>query len=196
MRASIILIGPSKAGKTTLSKLLADKLGWPALDLDDLRWDYYAEIGYDAAKAKEIRQTGGIKALADYWKPFEIHAVERVTGDYPNGHVISFGAGHSFYDEPNQLQRAQAALASFPHVILLLPAPDPDESVRILEQRLRDAEPDFTDSGVAGIMEVNRLFVTHPSNHRLATHVIYTAEKTADAACQEIVQQIGFDTGR
>ncbi len=192
MNASMILIGPSKAGKTTLSKLLAEKLGWPALDLDDLRWDYYAEIGYDPARAQEIRQQGGMKALADYWKPFDIHGVERFLQDYPTRHVLAFGAGHSFYDDPHQFQRAQTALAAFPHVILLLPAPDPDESVRILEQRLRDAEPDFTDSGVAGIMEVNRLFVTHPSNHRLATHTLYTAGKTEEAVSQEILQTLGI----
>src|SRR5262245_675725 len=137
MTASIVLIGPGNAGKTTLSKLLGAALGWPAIDLDNVRWDYFAQIGYDAAKAKEIRQTGGMPALATYWKPFDIYSVECFTRDYPVQHVLAFGAGQSVYDDEAMFQRAQAALAPFPHVILLLPSPDVDESVHITRARLK-----------------------------------------------------------
>ena len=46
-KTNIILIGPSGAGKSTVSKLLSEKLKLPTLELDELRWAYHDEIGYD-----------------------------------------------------------------------------------------------------------------------------------------------------
>lgn len=176
MNRSIILIGPSKAGKTTLCTLLAEALGWVAIDLDALRWDYYAEIGYDMEQAAEIRRQGGLKAIAAHWKPYDIHAVERVLADYPEKHVIAFGAGHSVYEDPARMARAQAALKPFPHVIRLIPSTDVEESMRILEDRLRKAEPEL--GSYSNIMAFNRYFLTHPSNARLATLTVYSAGLT------------------
>jgi energy-coupling factor transporter ATP-binding protein EcfA2 len=189
-RPSIIFIGPSKAGKSTLARLVAQALGLPELHLDDLRWSYYAEIGYDPERAQQIRQAGGMWALANYWKPFDIHGVERLLADYPTGHVISFGAGHSYYDDPAMLARAKTALAGFPNVILLLPSPDVDESVRIMKERLRADEPDIGEKGLETIAQINRLFIEHPSNASLATMTVYTAGKTPAETCAEIVQRL------
>jgi IS605 OrfB family transposase len=127
-RDNIILIGPPGVGKSTVAPLLGSALGMPVLELDDLRWAYYAEIGYDPSYAQQLVDTEGLPALSAYWKPYEIHAVERVLRSY-QGHVIAFGAGHSFYVDPVLLQRAQHALAPCRHVILLEPSPDIDTSI-------------------------------------------------------------------
>lgn len=55
MRSEIVLIGPPFVGKSTTGKLVAQELGIPQVSLDDLRWDYYREIGFDDALAKELR---------------------------------------------------------------------------------------------------------------------------------------------
>jgi hypothetical protein len=193
MSASIILIGPGKAGKTTLSKRLGAALNMTAIDLDDLRFGYYEQIGYDAAKAKEIRQAGGMAALAAHWRPFDIYGVECCLRDYPSDHVIAFGAGHSIYDDESHLQRAIAALAPFPHVIFLLPTPGIEESAAILRQRLHEDEPDFVDATLDDIMAINSTFINHPSNIRLATMTVYTAGKTSDETCAEILQKLHHD---
>ena len=78
---TIILIGPMSAGKTTIGQLLAEKLGLASCELDEIRQDYYQEIGYDNALASEIANSQGIVGLLDYWKPFEAHAVERALAD-------------------------------------------------------------------------------------------------------------------
>jgi adenylate kinase family enzyme len=45
----IILLSPVAVGKTTTAKLLSEKLNKPLISMDDLRFDYYKEIGYNNA---------------------------------------------------------------------------------------------------------------------------------------------------
>ncbi|MFN8417741.1 MAG: shikimate kinase [Anaerolineae bacterium] len=163
MYSTIILIGPVSAGKSTVAALLADKLHMPHVSIDDVRWGYYAEIGYDNAEASRIANSDeGMLGLLRYWKPFEAYAVERVLPDHPNS-VIDFGAGHSFYDDEALFDRVQNALAPYPNVIMLLPSPDLDESARILNDRFRtllQREVGLVDEG---LLDLNATFVKHPS---------------------------------
>lgn len=192
--SNVILIGPSGAGKTTLAKLLGAALGVPSLDLDKLRNAYYAEIGYVRAEAERVRAEGGMPALAAYWKPYEIYSVERLMQDYPTGHVIAFGAGQSVYDDPAQFERARVALAACT-VVLLLPSPDIEESIAILSARIHAAEPELPDSFFPVIEQMNRMFMSHPSNARLATHTVYTAGKTPEQTRDEILRLLAPPAG-
>lgn len=189
---NIILIGPGGAGKSTLAKLLGVTLNCPAFDLDHDRWDYYAEIGYDRELAQQIRQERGFPALAAHWQPFDVHTVERILQDHPSGCVIAFGAGQSVYDDPVFTERVRRALE--PHrVVLLLPSLDIEESLRILDQRLRRIETELPDTFFEMIAGMNRYFLTHPSNARLATFTIYTQnqapEQTRDAILAALKQK-------
>lgn len=189
---SIILIGASKAGKTTISRHLADALNWTPLDLDNLRWGYYAEAGYDAKKAQKIRAEGGLTAIATYWKQFDDHAVNRMLADYPYEHVIAFGAGHSVYDDETQFERVQKALTPFPHVIHLRPSSNHQDSLTILRQRLAKDDPELSEQSVKTIMAFEDYFLRHPSNASLATQTIYNAGKSVEATCQEIIKALDF----
>lgn len=184
---NIILIGPLEAGKTTVGKLLAEALALPALELDDLRWNYYAEIGYDSDHAESLNREGGLKARMVYWKPFEIYGVERLLQDYPAGYVLPLGAGNSVYDDPAHFERLQQAFAPYPYVILLLPSPDADESLRILMNRFRVTLPDCPPDIMKQLEEINRHFVQHPSNTRLAHYTVYTKDKTPEQTRDEIL---------
>lgn len=184
MTPSVVLIGPPGVGKTTVSTLLAAQLDLPVLDLDTARWDYYAEIGYDEAQAEQILHSGGLSALVAYWKPFELHAVERALAEH-HGSVIAFGAGHSFYDDPAQLQRAQEALAGCRSVVLLLPSANLDESVRLLNARLPADDPH-----TPAMQQIQEQMIRHPANHTLATITVYTAGKTPAETSAEILALI------
>ncbi|HCK65322.1 MAG TPA: shikimate kinase [Anaerolineae bacterium] len=177
----IILIGPIGTGKSTVAELLSKRLNLPQFSMDDVRFDYYKEIGYDEEYANRKRQEEGLWAVYPYWKPFEAYAVERILIDHSNC-IIDFGAGHSVYEDENLFERVQTALSAYPNVILLLPSADPDESVSILNEReefLREMKPN-----------INEHFIKHPSNHKLAKFIVYTKEKTPQETCDEILKLV------
>lgn len=189
MNSTIILIGPICAGKSTLGKLLAEKVGLPHFVLDDNRWGYYEEIGYDIKMAAQIVESQGMLGLIRHWKPFEAHAVERAVAEYPN-HVIDFGAGHSVYEDAALFGRVQQALVPIQNVILILPSPNLDESVAILNGRFTQLLQREVGEVDQELLRLNEHFVRHPSNQKLAKWVVYTNGKRPEESCDEILQRL------
>jgi adenylate kinase family enzyme len=181
IRTEIILIGPPFAGKSTIGKLLAEKLGLPQVSLDKLRWDYYREIGFDEALAQELRQKGGFLTVVAYWSLFNSHAIERVLTDHTDC-VFDFGAGPIVFE--NQLQRDQIKRALFPfiNVVRLLPSPDPEQSIQVLQQR----SSHLIGANAQGF-DWSAFFVNHRQNQRLAKYEVYTEGKTPAESCAEII---------
>lgn len=182
---NIILIGPVRTGKSTIAQLLSEKLGLNRASLDELRWDYYREIGYSDDLARHIRATGGFVALVFYWKLFDVYAVERVLAEHKNT-IIDFGAGHSVYESTEFLKRAKTLLQHQPNVILILPSPDADESIKILNERTKDLVGSFGQG-----FNWNEYFVRQSSNYVLAKHTVYTKGKTPQETCNEIIRLLG-----
>lgn len=181
MSTDIILIGPIGAGKSTVGGLLSESLGLPQCSMDDLRFRYYEEVGYDRALGKKKRETEGLWSLLEYWKPFEVHAVERLLSEHHNC-VIDFGAGHSVFEDEEFFKRVQQALAPYQNVVLLLPTPDPEESVEILNDR-----EDFLPTVKPNI---NEHYIKHHSNYTLARFVVYTAGRTPQETCDQILRLV------
>lgn len=179
MKSDIILIGPISAGKSTIGSLLASKLSLFQCSMDERRWDSYKEIGYDEELAKYKRQTEGFWGIYQYWKPFEAYAVERLLSEHQQC-VIDFGAGHSVYEDAVLFQRVKQALSPYPNVVLLIPSPNVDESVKILNER-----NEYVPNGKPNI---NEHFVRHHSNYQLAKFTVYTKDKTPKETCDDILK--------
>jgi hypothetical protein len=93
--------------------------------------------------------------------------------------VFDLGGGNSVYEDESLFEQVRELLAPYSHVILLLPSPDQDESIQILNTRV-DYESDSQ-------REVNEHFVRHHSNYDLAKLIVYTKDKTPEETCAEIL---------
>lgn len=149
--------------------------------MDDLRFDYYREIGFSKKKQDEIRKTDGYEAMYKYWKPFEAHAVKRVLEDYPN-HIHDFGAGHSVYEDEHLLKKVKDVLDNYKNVFLLLPSQKEQESMSILNERLQGITTNNS------VYELNEHFIKHKSNKLLAKHVIYTKGRSIEDIAEKIIK--------
>jgi len=190
MELPIILIGPMSAGKSTIAKVLAEKLSIPHYEVDDERWTYFDELGYDKKIASQLADSDeGMIGLIRYWKPFEVGTLERVLVDHADS-VIDFGAGYTVQEDAALFARVVQALAPYPNVILLLPSPDLDESVEEVNARFTALLLREVGTVDPRLLEVNKNFVKHPANHQLAKIVVYTKEKTTDETCAEIISKL------
>ena len=185
MKSEIVLLGPVRAGKSTIGRLLAERLRVPQVSLDDLRWVYYKEIGYDARLAKQIRAAGGFLALMLYWQLFDAYSVERVLAEHDHC-VFDFGAGVGISESQEQFARVRQALAPYRNVVLLLPTSDTDESLRILAERDTDPPVDLN-------FDFNAHFLHHHGYTDLAKFTVYTAGHSPQATCDEILRIIEED---
>jgi shikimate kinase len=181
---TIILIGPEGSGKSTIGKLIADSEKKELYSLDRHRDELYAPYGYDKALADKIYDEQGLWPFYEHWKTFEFQAVSHILqnaskeGDEFHSKILDFGAGHSVYEKPEQLAKIEGLIKPFHNVVLLLPCEDVEEALKITEAR-RGHE-----------LGLNRHFLEHESNRRLAKHVIYTHDKTPQQCADEVLRLI------
>ncbi|MCL4262274.1 MAG: shikimate kinase [Anaerolineae bacterium] len=187
MRSEIILIGPPFAGKSTIGKLLAEELGLPQVSLDKLRWDYYRQIGFDEALAQKLRQKGGFLTVVAYWSLFNSHAIERVLADH-TGCVFDFGAGPIMFENDLLCEQIKRALSPFMNVVRLLPSPDPEQSIQVLQQR----SSHLIGTNAQGF-DWSIFFVKHRQNQLLAKYEVYTEGKSPAETCAEIIMLTKID---
>ena len=185
MPADIVLIGPVRAGKSTLGKLLSATLGLPQVSLDTVRYGYYKEIGYDENYARDIRRQEGFVAFMYYRELFAAYAVERMLSDYHHC-VFDFGAG--IFESDEMFTRVQKALAGYPNVVLLLPSPNIEESLRILAERDSNPPKDIT-------LDLSAHFIKHHTYTDLARITVYTQGKSPEETCQEILERLKIVPG-
>jgi len=183
MNSNIILIGPIRAGKSTVGALLSQQLGVPQVSMDKLCRSYYEELRPQGADTVSTGPDGLIASS------LTLHALERLLQAH-QGCVIDMGGGHSYFPEDASLERAKTLLASHPNVVLLLPLPDLQESAKILAKRNANnpwVQQFIKENGV----DPNEQFLNDESNFVLAKHIIYTNGKSPLETCNDVLDRIG-----
>jgi predicted kinase len=176
----VVLIGPLATGKSTVGAALAGLLGVQLCSVDDVRWGYFDQIGYDRAEA--TRRFAAARRPAEmvaYGQPFEVYAIEQIMATRGSG-VIDFGASNSVYDDPALRARVKTALSAS-RVVLLLPSEDPAASERVLAGRLAAILRAKGEPLSEELLALNSYFVRHPSNRELAHEVVYTHGRRPEA---------------
>jgi hypothetical protein len=188
-RAQPVFIGPVCVGKSTVSTLVAEAIGAERVELDKVADAYYrAAPGFDVHEHERLRTTVGFVAAYRYWEPAVAFSVEQVVRDHPDA-VLDLGAGHTCYLDRSLFPRVQAALAPYRNVVLLLPDPDPDISVRVIDERMASVREGW--SWKHGDIDFVRHWVTDDQNRSLATHVVFTGADPPAHVSQRVVDQLG-----
>lgn len=189
-QGSIVLIGPTGVGKSAVGTELSKLLGWPLVELDDLRSQWYPEFGLDPEIEHRAMEQGGLRELVKAWKPYELLSVERVMKENPTNTVITFGGGQSVYVDPEQIQRAKEALKVASRVILLLPTDHGQDSMRVLQDRLRKipfvTDQPNPDEFLRAFSPILKMQLQSESNSQLATEMIVTGYSSPQELAQHI----------
>ena len=163
---SIILIGPSGVGKTTIGKELSIITGMKQINLDGIA---------NSDRTRGI--TSKFPSRDDYklylFKKVIENAIE--TNSYG---IVDFGAGYSVFDSKEKFIEAQELLGSFKNIVLLQYSDDIEESLNVINARSK------------GSTENNYRYITSDCNARLATMTIVTKDKMPDEIAKEIIEKI------
>lgn len=180
-----------------VGEALAKLLGWPIVELDDLRSTWYPEFGLDPEIERHAMERGGLLELVAAWKPYELLSVERVMTEYPTNTVIVFGGGQSVYVDPEQIQRAKEALQVASRVILLEPAETGEESMRILQDRLRHVpfvtSQEHPEGFLRAFAPILKMQLQSESNRQVATELIVTGHFSPDELARHILATMETD---
>lgn len=189
--SQVVFIGPVCTGKTTLLRLVADRVGAEAVDLDDVANLYYEEVGrgFDALQEKG----GEVGFLASYcwWQEGHPHAVRRVFEDHPHA-AVALGAGHTHYQD-QQLFDEVATVLRHRYPILVLPSADLDQSVDVIRTRsLASRDMDWR----YGDVDFIERWVKDPANHVLARWTVYTENRTQHQTADDIMDHLAGPAAR
>lgn len=180
MRKEPIIIGPPTVGKTTVSKLLAEKMGLPCVSMDEILFSYFKEVGFDEAHWKLIAEKLGRPAAYRYLKVFGSYGVKRILEDHKDC-VFDFGGGGVTGEFPDEFAAMKSLLRNFSNIVFLIPSPDKKESLQYLYDRLQIRPPGWT------ILEH---IIFHHAHDELAKHIIYVKDKSPVQIRDEILERL------
>jgi shikimate kinase len=170
---SIILIGYRGSGKTTVGRLLAERLKWPFVDADE------RIVAAAGQSIKEIFETGGEARFRE----LESAALQEIVT--LKNHVLSLGGGAIL------AQQNRDSIAGSGHTIVYLHA-DPAELHRRIHADTATAanRPALTKLG-GGIDEIRSVLAARePIYRQVMTAEIDVTRKSPKDVVEEIVKRV------
>lgn len=181
MNPTVGLIGPVCSGKSTLAPLIADRLGVPWVDVDEVADGYLEEVNKGRDELNRVGGEAGFLASYLWWEPGLVHVVGRAISSH-RGQVLAFGAGHS-HVLTEDLRPALAELFAGTFTVLVLPSPDLARSCEVLKERsIEERDMDWVLGGIDFIAR----WVNDPQNHDLADLTVYTEGRSASYVADEV----------
>jgi shikimate kinase len=180
----MVLAGPAASGKSTLGRIIAERVRRPFVDLDAIADRYYREVDWSIAKLREHSAAAGRLAAEADWEPARAHAVARVVADHP-GAVIALGAGHTSYTRDEHLATVRAALRQCGDVVHVLPSPDRRSSLAVLRERCIAAK------GRTWIVDGHDFlaqWLEDPGPRLVATRTVYTRTDTPEQTAERLLR--------
>ena len=159
----IIFIGPIGAGKSTIAKMVAEELSIPSFSLDK-EGHLAAAVGYDFERYKRMWKENGLHDAYKYRRSFYDRLVPLFLASHDHG-VLDLGGGHPIVPDQAKQEVIKKAFAPYENIFLIMPTPDPNESIKILRKRnqLADDEPDlntlYFQNGNSGFWEIAKFHV-------------------------------------
>ncbi len=136
-RKNIFIIGPASVGKSTTGRLLAERLGYPFVDIDAV---FCAEI----ESIDTFLQQWGYVAYCEA----NSELVDRLLARRPSGTVFATPAGFLAHEESPHLVEKHVTLVDGEGIaILLLPSEEVEDYVDVVIRRQLARYPELTAEG-------------------------------------------------
>lgn len=162
---TIILTGMMGAGKSTIAKILAEKLNIKSIDIDSLIEQNEGE------KISEIFSSKG----EEYFREIEKETIENIFTSEVENLVISLGGGAFENNETREILLKKA------NVIYLQTSPE------IIFERIKSNTERPLLCGNMSIEKISEILEKREKNYQTATYKITTDNKTPDQIAEEII---------
>jgi shikimate kinase len=178
MSKHIVLIAPRGIPLESWAKTFAEKLNLPFHSPNDFSDEEWKALGFSMKTEFISFAKGGAYEAYRQKVPLRIAAVKKLLSN-PSPSIIALPPDYVVYENPQDLLQVFELVDESARIILLTPTNDENENAKILDADL---------SKMTDWSEVNAYWVRHPANEKLAKHRVYTAGKTEDETCAEIIQ--------
>lgn len=177
----IILIGPMGIGKSSVSKILASKMNFNHIEVDELREEMYVKIeGFSKEKERELAKKDQ-NELFLYWKPFEVKQLELIIANYDNA-IIDVGGGHVVQEDKQLSSRIEELLNNEKFVFNLYYSFDKEEEIDFLSKR-----DDIPQDALPFYNELNKKMILANKYEKLAKYQMCVKNKTYEMIADEII---------
>ncbi|MCL2859682.1 MAG: AAA family ATPase [Oscillospiraceae bacterium] len=217
---SIVIIGPSGVGKTTVADIISKKLNFEHCESDlfyeiifneMLKEDKDFKQKLDESISKKTQEQYKIAPKEKNWsrethfelfvkimsiceqKELENYHLEFVEW-LINKHLVEIGNNNvvldmaptcSHYSDKNKQEQFRKLLSKFEHIFYLVPSEDIRESLDILKDRRIYAN----DIDQIMYEETNKYFIESGFLQNLATHILYTKNKTPEEIANVLLEK-------
>lgn len=190
---SILLMGPRGTGKTATSDILSRRLG-----INSLNSDFYIRKNIQTEKElvldEKLFDEKFIMADVRSLEVFKIAFLRELLCNFSKRIVIDLSNPFGAFSNKAYLMEAKEILELFNNKFILIPSPDIEESMKILQSRKKS----LTSPTEEGVMSteyqafrsevINRYFLTSSDLDQYNLNIIYTKDKSPMIVADEILQ--------